>query len=91
MFFEIIGRQALPEHVDHDDVEDAIAETAPGAEVTGAGVSAAAWHLDVEVDTARTPDEVAREIATALDGLRLGWVLIRHEHRQDAMPAAETS
>ncbi|GAA1404139.1 hypothetical protein ACFQZ4_50980 [Catellatospora coxensis] len=90
MFFEIIGRAALPDCVDRDDVEDAItAALGSDGEVTGAGTGDGGWHLDVEVHAAGDPALSAATIAGTLCRMDLGWVAVRHESWTDAVPAAQ--
>jgi hypothetical protein len=91
VFIEVIGRRPLPDDVDRDDVEDALAEAlGSDGEVTGAGTGETGWHLDVEivVDVADSR-QVLRRLALALVERNLGWVVLRPEQEPSGRPAQE--
>ncbi|MBL7252797.1 hypothetical protein [Paractinoplanes lichenicola] len=89
VFVEVVGRRALPDDVDRDDVEDLVAGVlGPDGEITGAGGGASGWNLDIEVDPARAT-ELVRLIAAALVEQDLGWVTLRSEDEATGRAAAE--
>lgn len=91
MLVEVIGKRALPDDIDRDDVEELLAEAlGPDGAVTGAGTWPGGWHLDVEVDDDAGPfPPVLTRLAAALVGHDLGWVELRPEQADDARPADE--
>ena len=71
MFVEIV-LTALPDHLDRDDVEDALAEAfGPAGEITGAGVGMGRCHLDLEVAPGLDRDEALARVRAVLAELGL--------------------
>jgi len=92
MFIEVIGRETLPDSLDRDDVEDAIADAlGERGEITGAGTGISGWNLDVELFEDGDTDECLVLIAGALVDLGVGWVLVRLEGWPQGRPAETIS
>jgi len=71
MFVEIV-LTGLPDHLDRDDVEDALAEAfGPDGEITGAGVGMGRCHLDLELEPGLDRDEVLAQVRAVLAELGL--------------------
>jgi hypothetical protein len=69
VFVEIV-LDALPDHLDRDDVEDALADAfAPDGEVTGAGVGMGHCHLDLEIEPGPDREQVLARVRGVLTEL----------------------